>query len=97
MINYIISQNNLKIFDSWQISKRDFRNTLEQIKKENLDSSVWNRSFCSMIKEWAFHNFIYRLHIKREHTKDVDINYPLEWYEKIFYTLFGWIAWLFIK
>lgn len=37
---------------------------------------VLERSNFSLLLEWASHNLLYDLHIARERTKDVDLEYP---------------------
>ena len=35
------------------------------------------------------HNRLYRWGIKRDHTADVDLNYPLKWYVELIYRILG--------
>ena len=88
---------NLHIFDSYKVSKKCFHSTLKQIRCLHPKSEIWNRKEWLMQLEWATHNFLYNLHILRSHTADVDLNYPQCFLAKIGYTIFGAIAWLFIK
>lgn len=46
---------------------------------------VWSRGIDSLEAEWVVHNALYRLHIFRSHTRNVDLNYPCktEWLYKI--------------
>ena len=88
---------NLRIFDSYTVSKHKFHSELKQIHNLHPKSEVWNRKEWLMRLEWAVHNLCYNLHILRSHTKDVDFEYPQCWLLKITYTIFGGIAWLFIK
>ena len=99
MVNYEISDADLKIIDSYKVSKWHFRKELKEIHNEgdNCLSAVWNRSICGMCLEWAVHNACYFLHIKRSSTKDVDLNYPRTFWEWLGYTFFGAIAWVLIK
>ena len=84
---YTVSENNIKIIDSYKVTKwADMLRILTTIKKET-NSNVFNRSMDSLIEEWIAHNRLYKLHIFRSHTKDVDLNYPQKWYEKLIYRI----------
>lgn len=97
-IDYHVSENNISIKDSYNVSKHDFKEVLNQIKDAYPTNTVINnRSFKSMIKEWAVHSFLYRLGLWKNRTKNVDLNYPQKFKEKIVYIVFGWLCWLFIK
>ncbi len=97
MNKYTITQGNLHIIDSYQVSKKAFRRQLASIKALHPDSDVWKRSWCSLELEWATHNGLYAIGIARSHTKDVDLNYPQKWYEKVLYPIVGSVCWIFIK
>ena len=100
MVAYTISTNDLQIKDSYLVSKHDFETELLWVKndkEENADSLVWNRSIASMRREWATHNACYCLGLFRSHTKDVDLNYPQKWYEKIIYSIVGRLVMPFIR
>ena len=96
MVNYTATSNNIKIIDSWQVSKKKFQIELNGIKAEQPECEVWKRSDCSLCHEWAIHNALYCLGIARSHTKDVDLNYPQKWYVTFAYNFFGAIVWPFI-
>lgn len=97
MVVYKISDSNLKILDSYKVSKKDFEKELNDIKSAEPDYAIWARSISGMKKEWATHNWCYRHGIKPSSTKDVDLNYPQKWYERIAYACVGTIVWPFIK
>ena len=96
-MEYTVSDNNLQLIDSYKVSKKRFDGELNRIEAIHPVSDVWKRSRCSMKLEWATHNGLYALGIKRDHTKDVDINYPQKWYAKVGYTICGALFWIFIK
>ena len=86
------------IKDSYEVSKKEFQNYLNEIRSEYTDKPVLNnRSDCSFKNEWACHNFLYICHIARSRTKDTYMQYPLTWWEKIIYPLCGWLCKIFIK
>ena len=75
-MTYIISDNCLQICDSYSYSKHDMISSLNLIKARYPHSGIWQRSMSSLRAEWMVHNALYRLHIMRSHTRDVDLNYP---------------------
>lgn len=97
-MNIDISKNNIHIEDSFDVSKRDIKGDLVVILEyaDRQDCEVCNRSLKSLCLEWYAHNLLYKWHIKRERTKDVDLNYPQTWKERIFYLILGSFAWLII-
>ena len=97
VIMYEISDADLKIYNSFEVSKRDFRKVLKDIETEKPSYSVWRRTKCGMCLEWATHNACYALGIKPSSTKDVDLNYPQKWYEALAYGIVGALVWIFIK
>ena len=74
-----ISKNNIHIENSFTVkSRKEMQLVLDDIRKHNSLEycEVLKRTDKSLIKEWCAHNLLYRLHILRNHTKDVDLNYP---------------------
>lgn len=92
-----VSKNNIHIDDSAAIEKLSFASILLTIRKEHPDCSVFKRTIPSLVYEWAAHNFLYNMHIARKHTKDVDLNYPQIFLEKVLYPVIGYIGWIFIE
>lgn len=92
---YSISSNNLHIINSFDYRKEEMLAVLFKICCRHADSKVWMRSFDSLKNEWCVHNTLYRLHLLRSRTADVDLNYPCraEW----LYNLLAPIARLIIK
>nr|DAR58965.1 MAG TPA: hypothetical protein [Caudoviricetes sp.] len=76
MVSYTITQNNLRIHRSYEYPKASMRGILDSIREVTPSSQVWYRHLHSMCEEWCVHNALYRLHIMRSHTRDVDLNYP---------------------
>lgn len=101
--NYTISDTCITVYDSYKVSKKEFDPFFNELRKndEYRDFAILqNRTNKSMSDEWACHNLIYNIDICglfRSHTKDVDMQYPLTWWEKIVYPMFGWLAKIFIK
>lgn len=95
--DYIISDHNLKIYDSYEVKKKDFKPTLVAIEEREPNYEVWKRGKNQMCLEWATHNAFYAVGIKREQTKDCDLNYPQPFLERAAYAICGCLVWLFIK
>lgn len=92
---YSISTNNLHIINSFDYRKEEMLAVLFKICNRHADSKVWTRIFASLEDEWCVHNALYRLHVLRSRTADVDLNYPCraEW----LYSLLAPLARLIIK
>lgn len=89
-VNFNATNEDLIIYDSYSIRHAHYSNILWRIKEATPDCPIWEkRSKWSIECEWAVHNLLYKLGIKREHTKDVNLNYNLKWYEKIAYVGLG--------
>ena len=92
-----VTPNNIHIENSWEVSKKDFRTTLDEIENEHPECLVFqHRCKASMEHEWATHNALYLLGLWKSHTKDVDINWPIKWYVCFLYNVVGALVWLFI-
>ena len=97
MVDFKISDDDLKIYDSWKVSKCDFKKELKSIKEITADCEVWNRGLNQMCLEWTVHNFCFALGIKKESTKDVDFEYPQSFWVRAAYAIVGVLTWIFIK
>lgn len=92
-MTYNLTMDNLHIEDSYLVdSTDDMYLFLSNCMTEMPESNVWKRSFCSLKNEWVTHNLLYKLHIYRSRTKDVDLNYPQKWYYRLGYSIIGGIA-----
>lgn len=96
-MGYKITDNNIKIIDSYKVPKCQFNDILAHLRSTYPELSVWHRSFASLKLEWACHNAAYSLGYKRNRTADTDLNYPQSWYERTTYFIMGCLVWLFIK
>ena len=94
---YEVSPHNIRIPDSYEVSKRGFDAILDSLKLRHPDCEVWKRSRWSLKAEWATHNALYGLGIARERTKDCDLNANQAWYVEGAYIVVGAIVWVFIK
>ena len=86
-ISFKILSNRVKILNSYQITnKKEMKSILTNFLKEHSEIK-FDRSIDLLVKEWVVHNRMYKLGIKRDKTKDVD----LEFNEKECYKLLYWI------
>lgn len=96
-MKYRIFNDRIKLIGSHKVPKGKFGRELKGIRNLHPACPVWGRSEKSLIREWATHNLAYALGIRREKTKDCDLNYSLPWYAEVFYAIVGGIALLIIK
>ena len=69
----IYSKYNTKIMDGYL--EKDISKKVDEIIEERKKKGYpVTRTKASYIAEWKAHNRLYRLGIKRSHTKDVDLN-----------------------
>lgn len=97
MPEYTVTDSNVHIVDSYQVSKHDMEKTLTEIRNNNPGSRVWKRPMASMKAEWRCHNFLYALGIARERTGSADLNYPLKWFISAAYYIGGALVYPFIR
>lgn len=89
---------NIHIPDSYLTPKADFDKVLAAYKKRHPGNEVFRfRTPFSIKTEWATHNALYALGIRREQTKDLDLNYPQKVWERLAYPFIGCVVWPFIK
>ena len=97
MVEYKETDFNIQIINSCLVSKRDFDTELDGIERQHPNHLVFAaRSRGSLKREWTTHNALWRCHIFRSRTKDVDLNIPQRWYEKLGYAVLGTLCWPFI-
>ena len=92
-----IFADRVKLYDSYLVQKSGFQEELARIRLDRPSCRLWERSEGSLRREWAAHNLAYSLGIKRDKTKDCDLNYEQKWYVKLMYGVVGTIALLIIK
>ena len=98
-LNITVTTNNIHIEDSYTVTnpvdmKNVLNDTVEFLNTNHItmDTPFNHRSICSMLNEWKTHNNLYKLNIKPERVKSVDLNYPQAWYMPILYFFCGLIA-----
>lgn len=88
--------SNIHIVDSYNVSKHRFESVLATYTYEQAVEVKAHRSLFSLKMEWATHNFLYNLGVKRDRTKDCDLNFPCDQPEWL-YCIIGTLVWIFIK
>ena len=93
-----VSKSNIHIEDSYKVNRKDdMQIVLNDIRANHSleESDVLKRTDSSLIKEWRVHNVLYNLHLFREHTKDVDLDYPQSKIIEIAYSVAYFIVSIF--
>lgn len=92
-----VTDTTISIHESWSYTKRQMKESLDYLYDRYPDNTLLQkRSKRSLLYEWAFHSFCFRMGWFVERTETVDFNYPLSWYENLIYPVFGWLSLLFI-
>ena len=92
-VKITVSENNINIENSYKItSKKEIREILDYIIVHRECEVTKHRTLDSMLNEWVAHNNLYILHIARERTGSVDLNYPQEKWVSIGYWLLSRIV-----
>lgn len=87
-VKITVSENNINIENSYKItSKKEIREILDYIITHCECEVTKHRTLDSMLNEWVVHNNLYILHIARERTSSVDLDYPQPRYMLIIYWL----------
>lgn len=82
------SENNTHVEDSYKA--KDIGLEIMSIMRERkLRKLPVTRAFDSYVREWKGHNNLYKLHLFRSHTKDVDLEEPNKWYLELIWWLIG--------
>ena len=86
-------KENTHIEDSYQIKlRKSIQNEVEWIivvRKARKD--LVTRTVNSYVNEWKGHNRLYKLHLFRKHTKDVDLEEPQRLIWRIIWLIIGGI------
>ena len=94
----IVTPNNIHIDDSSLFPRDLFNDKLFVIRRDHAADCLvlQNRTDRSLRREWAVHKACYWLHIARERTRDVDLEWPQPWYLRVAYTVIGFIVYPFV-
>lgn len=85
-----ITKKNVRIIDSYKITDTE---KMKQILNEIMKNPNYKltRKINDLIDEWQFHNFAYKIHLFRKHSKDVDLSENESLFRRIVYKIFGMI------
>ena len=96
-MRFRVYPSRIKLYDSAEVSKKDFDKELLTVKELYPEHVIWKRTMRSLKREWAAHNLLYNMGIMKDRTKDVDLDYPQKWYIKVAYFFVGSFALLVIR
>lgn len=82
-----ILSNRIKIIDSYKITDRDRMKQIIYAIQYNHPEVKFNRDINDLVHEWVAHNKLYKWKIKRNMTKDVDLEYEEKWYYRLIYKM----------
>ena len=82
------NQNSVTVYNSYLIdSQPHIKFALANIRVDSrCPKEVLSRSDISLYREWKAHNRLYKWHLFRRHTKDVDLGYE-PWLRRLCYFL----------
>lgn len=81
--------NRIKIMDSYKITdRRKMHEIIYSLQYEHHEIK-FNRSNEDLVSEWVAHNRLYKLGIKRDKTKDVDLEFKESKLNMFLYKIFG--------
>lgn len=76
LFNHDIESENIKIYNGYAYKGKAIKKLMVNILIERAKEKGYNfleyRTIKNYIAEWYFHNFLFRLHLFRKHTKDID-------------------------
>ena len=84
----IYSEYNTKVMDGYMQANIE-RAVQEIIEVRKIKGYPVTRTKASYIAEWKAHNRLYRLGIKRSHTKDIDLEENIDKCKDIIYKVIG--------
>ena len=85
-----VSNNCITIINSYTMNNKErMKEYLGCLKVMYPKCEVFKRSDKSLIREWRAHNLLYKLGLYRSHTKDVDLEYPIERKYEIIWNILG--------
>lgn len=97
-IRYWVGPTCITLRDSYRFSKAHFDRQLLRIRNLYPTHAIFAaRSMGSLKREWAGHNALYALGIKRSRTRDCDLEYPQQWHVKVAWDVLGFLVWPWIK
>ena len=87
-MDIIYSNDNTHVIDSYKVEDIGFEVGCI-IRERYLRKLQITRTFESYVNEWRGHNRLYKLHLFRKHTKDVDLEEPQRLFWRIVWGIIG--------
>ena len=82
------SETNTHIEDSYKAKNLNLE-VMTIIRERHFRGFKSTRTFDSYVREWRGHNRLYKLHLFRKHTKDVDLDENMKPYMEIIWRVIG--------
>lgn len=77
LLDHKIESENIKIYNGYAYKGKAIKKLIVNILIERAKEKGYNfleyRTTKNYVAEWCFHNFLFKLHLFRSHTKDVDL------------------------
>ena len=74
-VAYKVLSNRIKIIDSYKIKDRGRMIEIIYTIQHNHPEVKFNRSYDDLVHEWVAHNRMYKWNIRKDKTKDVDLEF----------------------
>lgn len=87
-MDYKVFWYKILIYDCYKYKRSEMLPLLEEAKKNFPNYCIWERSMYSILCEWRVHKLLYKLGIRKDNTKDADIECNIDpklekWYKFI--------------
>ena len=92
-IEYIVTDNNIHVFNSYLITDDRTKIVFINHLLETYETFAKMRNLKSLLKEWKAHNICYQHNWWRDRTRDVDFEFK----QKVFHKIAFWFINLFFK
>lgn len=85
-----VTKNCITVIDCYEdYSKKTIKCYLKNLRETYPEYDIFKRSDKSLMREWRAHARLYKLGLYKEHTKDCDMEYPIERKYEIIWNLIG--------
>ena len=74
-ITYNVLSNRVKIINSYKITNRSRMSEIIYAIQHNHPEVRFNRDYSDLVHEWVAHNRMYKWGIRKDKTKDVDLEF----------------------
>lgn len=85
-----LTPSNSHVTDSYKLQNKKIDSFVTQLILARLDLDYpVDREHKQYVSEIKAHNRLYKLHIARSHTADVDMEEPIVWWKQLFFDIIG--------